>query len=104
LIRLFPGKAVAVNDGCMKVELELWPTANRFKRGHRLRVQVASGAFPRWARNTGSGERLATAVTLKAAEQTVYHDPARPSAVHLPVETPGIGAPASAGRGMRAGR
>jgi hypothetical protein len=85
LIRLFPGKVVPDAEGCLKVTLELWPTANRFKRGHRLRLQVSSGAFPRWARNTGSGEPSGTAVTLKVAEQTVYHDPGRPSAIYLPI-------------------
>jgi uncharacterized protein len=64
--------------------VRLWPTAYRFKRGHRIRVQVSSGAFPRYARNPGTGEPLATATTLKAADQAVYHDPAHPSAVILP--------------------
>lgn len=65
--------------------VRLWPTAHRFKRGHRIRVQVSSGAFPRYARNPGTGESHATAITLLAAEQTVYHDPGHPSAVILPV-------------------
>lgn len=65
----------------------LWPTAYRFKRGHRIRVQVSSGAFPRYARNPGTGEPHATAVTLLPADQEVYHDPEHPSAVILPVRT-----------------
>jgi putative CocE/NonD family hydrolase len=64
--------------------VHLWPTAYRFKPGHRIRVQVSSGAFPRYARNPGTGEPLATAITLKAADQKVYHDPSRPSAIILP--------------------
>ena len=67
--------------------VRLWPTAHRFKRGHRIRVQVSSGAFPGYARNTGTGEPHATATTLLAADQAVYHDPARPSAVILPTRT-----------------
>ena len=39
-----------------RVDVRLWPTAYRFKRGHRIRVQVSSGAFPRFARNPGTGE------------------------------------------------
>ena len=69
----------------MKVKIDLWPTAYRFRRGHRLRLQVSSGAFPRWNRNLGSGEPLATATTLRIAEQHVYHDPDHPSVVFLPV-------------------
>jgi putative CocE/NonD family hydrolase len=65
--------------------VRLWPTAYRFKKGHRIRVQVSSGAFPRYARNTGTGEPRATATTLLAADQAVFHDPAHPSAVILPV-------------------
>jgi putative CocE/NonD family hydrolase len=69
--------------------VRLWPTAYRFRRGHRIRVQVSSGAFPRYARNPGTGEPLATATTLRAADQTVHHDPAYPSAVILPVRAAG---------------
>ena len=69
------------------VTVRLWPTAHRFGRGHRIRVQVSSGAFPRYARNPGTGEPRATATTLRAADQAVHHDPARPSAVILPVRS-----------------
>jgi putative CocE/NonD family hydrolase len=65
--------------------VRLWPTAYRFKRGHRMRVQVSSGAFPRYSRNTGTGEPRASAATLRAADQAVYHDPQHPSAVIVPV-------------------
>jgi hypothetical protein len=65
--------------------VRLWPTAHRFKRGHRIRVQVSSGAFPRYNRNPGSGEPRATATTLHAADQKVLHDPTHPSAIILPV-------------------
>jgi X-Pro dipeptidyl-peptidase C-terminal non-catalytic domain len=67
------------------VDVQMWPTAYRFKRGHRIRIQVSSGAFPRFARNPGTGEPLGTATTLKAADQSVYHDPGYQSAVILPV-------------------
>ena len=46
--------------GVRAVAVELLPTAYRFRRGHRLRVQVCGGSFPRFARNTGTGEPLAT--------------------------------------------
>ncbi|MFI1213458.1 CocE/NonD family hydrolase [Streptomyces sp. NPDC020802] len=71
-------------DGPQCAAVQLWPTAHRFKRGHRIRVQVSSGAFPRYARNPGTGERPATATRLLTADQTVHHDPAYPSAVILP--------------------
>ena len=68
-----------------RVLIDLWPTAHRFQPGHRIRLQVSSGAHPRFARNPGTGQPLATATSLQVAEQTVYHDPERPSAVLLPV-------------------
>jgi putative CocE/NonD family hydrolase len=71
-------------DSPGEVAVRLWPTAYRFQRGHRIRVQVSSGAFPRYARNTGTGEPPATANRLLAADQSVYHDAARPSAITLP--------------------
>jgi uncharacterized protein len=72
-------------DEVARANVRLWPTAHLFKAGHRIRVQVSSGAFPRFARNPGTGEPHAQATTLRAADQTVYHDPARPSAILLPV-------------------
>jgi putative CocE/NonD family hydrolase len=72
-------------DAVTRADVRLWPTAHRFKRGHRIRVQVSSGAFPRYARNPGTGEPPAGATRLVAADQEVYHDPAHPSAVILPV-------------------
>jgi hypothetical protein len=88
LIRLAgsgPGSAPGPAPG--PVLVDLWPTAHRFAAGHRIRLQVSSGAHPRFARNPGTGEPLATATTLQVAEQTVHHDPDRPSAVLLPVVT-----------------
>jgi hypothetical protein len=72
-------------DEVVRATVALWPTAYQFKRGHRIRVQVSSGAFPRYARNPGTGEPHSTATTLKPADQEVYHDPARPSAILLPL-------------------
>jgi hypothetical protein len=86
LLRLAPGRGPLLPAGSIhRVRIELWPTAYRFKRGHRLRVQVASGAHPRYARNPGSGEPLASATHLVAADQTIYHDPDHPSAILLPM-------------------
>ncbi len=84
LMRLFPGRVDIYPDIC-KIVIDLWPTAHQFKAGHRIRLQVSSGAFPRYARNLGTGEPLATATKMKIAEQSVFHDPDRPSAVILPL-------------------
>jgi uncharacterized protein len=88
-------KSVNITDGILRltdatedpqrIAVDLWPTAHRFAAGHRIRLQVSSGAHPRYARNPGSGEPLATATTLLTQEQSVHHDPSRPSAILLPV-------------------
>jgi putative CocE/NonD family hydrolase len=72
-------------DTPARVDVRLWPTAHRFKHGHRIRVQVSSGSFPRYARNPGTGEPHAVATRLLAADQSVYHDAGHPSAIALPV-------------------
>ncbi|MEU7855930.1 CocE/NonD family hydrolase [Nonomuraea sp. NPDC049141] len=90
------GRSYNVCDGLVSLsgadeltlaKVTLWPTAYRFKRGHRIRVQVSSGAFPRYARNPGTGEPHATATTLRSADQEIHHDREHPSAVILPVRT-----------------
>lgn len=70
--------------GVQRVRFELWPTAHRFQRGHRLRVQVSSGAFPRWARNLGTGEPLGSGSAMVVADQTLHHGPDHPAALILP--------------------
>jgi putative CocE/NonD family hydrolase len=72
-------------DGGMRLKIELFPTANTFRKGHRIRLQVSSGAYPTYVRNLGSGEPLGQGTTLVVADQEVFHDPKRPSALILPV-------------------
>lgn len=74
--------------GLRKVHVEFWPTAYRFRRGHRMRVIVAGGAHPRYARNPGSGEPLGDAQTMVAAHQEILHGPQYPSALVLLVANP----------------
>jgi putative CocE/NonD family hydrolase len=85
VLRLGMGNNYQRLTGPMKIEVEMWPTAYRFKEGHRIRLHVASGAHPRFARNLGSGEPIGSAMTFNVAEQEVFHDSDHPSAVILPV-------------------
>ena len=77
----------STGGGSRRVRISMWPTANTFRAGHRLRLQVSSGAHPLFARNSGTGEALATATALRPADQMVFHDPDHLSAVELPVTT-----------------
>jgi len=87
LVRVVPGRFAIDADGTLAVHVDLWPAAHRFRAGHRLRVQISGGAHPRYARNTGTGDPLATAVDLRPVEVEVYHDPDRPSALLAPIMT-----------------
>ena len=86
MMRVAPGRFPTDADGVQAVEVELWPTAYRFGVGHRLRVQVSGGAYPRYARNLGTGEPLATATEGRPVEIEILHDSRRPSAVRLPID------------------
>jgi putative CocE/NonD family hydrolase len=85
IVRLSPERFAKSQDGISCVQIELAPTAHCFLPGHRIRLQISSGAHPRFARNLGSGEPLATAVTMKVAHQQVYHDPSHLSSLILPI-------------------
>src|SRR5215469_10246567 len=54
--------------------LDLWATSNVFLPGHRLRLEVSSSNFPRFARNLNTGEDAATSTRLETATNTIYHD------------------------------
>lgn len=72
-------------DGVLAVDLELFPTAYRFRAGHRLRVQVTGGAFPRYARNLGTGEPLGSATVRRTNSFEIFHDAEHPSQIELSV-------------------
>lgn len=67
--------------------VEMESTSCVFAPGERLRVEVASSAFPLFDRNPGSGvpSRLASPRDWLRARQQVLHDAAHPSRVELPL-------------------
>jgi putative CocE/NonD family hydrolase len=75
----------AGDDRILEVEVELYPTGYRVRPGHRIRVQVAGGAFPRFARNFGTGAPFGTATSAVRCRFEVFHDARHPSRVLLPV-------------------
>jgi putative CocE/NonD family hydrolase len=78
-------RLAAGDDEPTSVTLDMWPTAYRFRRGHRVRLQVTGGAFPRYPRNHGNGSDIADAVAMQPTRHHVFHDPQRPSRLLLPV-------------------
>jgi putative CocE/NonD family hydrolase len=67
------------------ITITLYPTANVFKRGHRIRVDVSSSNYPRFDVNPNTGDPLGDYRRMVAADNTIYHDAAHPSRVVLPV-------------------
>jgi predicted acyl esterase len=63
----------------------LWPTAHRFQQGHRLRLLLANAAHPRYARNLGHGDPVATSTRMRPATTTALHTDSRPSRLVLPI-------------------
>jgi uncharacterized protein len=85
--RVSPQRWARPRGGIPAVRVALWPTAQHFRAGHRIRIQLSGGAHPRFARNLGTGEPIATATTMRVAHQAIHHDPHHPSAIILPVKT-----------------
>ena len=70
-------------SGWAAIEVAMSSTAHRFGAGHRLGVQVSGGAHPRFARNTGTAEQIATATSMMPVDIEVSLASA---AISLPVQ------------------
>ena len=75
---LTPGKVY-------QFKIDPFPTANVFKRGHRIRVDISSSNFPRFDANPNSGEPLGKNRRSVTADNTVHHSAAYPSHIVLPI-------------------
>ena len=73
--------------GRSRSSFELGPTAMRFGTGHRLRLDVSSSNFPRFARSPNSAVPAteARASDFRTARQRVFHDASRVSFLELVV-------------------
>jgi hypothetical protein len=102
LCDVFPdGRSINLTDGIIRGQYEigaplepgrpyefvidLWATSNVFRAGHRIRLHIASGSFPRWDRNPNTGHALGIDSELRVAHQRIWHDAEHPSRVLLPV-------------------
>lgn len=69
--------------------IELMATSNVWKAGHRLRVTVASAAWPGAARNPNTNAPTGDDDEVRIATNTVHHTRAYPSRLLAPVVTKG---------------
>ena len=75
---LKPGKAY-------KYDIDLWFTSRVIPTGDRLRVTVASAAFPKYDRNLNTGGDNERDTRYVVVRQRILHDKAHPSFVRLPI-------------------
>jgi putative CocE/NonD family hydrolase len=108
LVDVWPdGRAMSLTDGILRARyrksladpqplvagevyeltIDLGATANVFRAGHRIRLEVSSSNFPRFDRNTNTGGVIAeeSGTDFVTAVNRVFHDAARPSRLILPV-------------------
>jgi len=71
------------------IEIALFPIANRFCRGHRLRLDISSSNFPHFDVNPNSGEPEGSWQYPRIANNRVFVNAGRPSHIVLPVVPPG---------------
>ena len=63
------------------LEFELYPTANLFAKGHRIRVDISSSNYPRFELNPNTGGPLGVDRRVRIAENSLHHS--RSSQSHI---------------------
>ncbi len=69
-----------------KVDLTPMATSNYFEKGHRIRVEVSSSNFPRFARNLNTGGNNYDESEGLIANNKVHHSRKYPSQIRLPIK------------------
>lgn len=113
LVDVYPdGRAIAIADGILRARyrdgtshprflvpgrtyaltIDLTGTAILLPKGHRLRVNITSSAFPEFDRNPNTTRPFGTSAQIAIAHQTIRHSRGYPSYIELPV-TNSLGAP-----------
>lgn len=69
----------------VRVRVAMFPTANLFRSGHRIRLDIAASNFPHFDVNPQSFEPEGAGFAPRPAVHRVFCDAARPSRVVLPV-------------------
>ncbi len=61
-----PGKII-------QIEIDMWGMFHEIKKDHRLRIEISSSAFPKYARNQNIAGNQYDTTNYKVAKQKVYH-------------------------------
>jgi len=82
-------KPAALEPGKVyEITIEPFATCNLFKRGHRIRLDIASSNFPKYDVNPNSGETAADARERRVALNTLHLSPVHGCSVTLHVADP----------------
>lgn len=80
-------KEVFMKEGeVYKIELTPMATSNYFKKGHRIRIEISSSNFPRFARNLNTGGDNYNESEGVVANNSIHHSKAHPSHIKLPIK------------------
>jgi len=72
-------------DKVYKVDLTPMSTSNYFKKGHRIRIEISSSNFPRFARNLNTGGNNYDEKESVIAHNKVHHSSKYTSHIKLPM-------------------
>jgi putative CocE/NonD family hydrolase len=79
-------KEVFMEEGNVyEVNLTPLSTSNVFKKGHRIRIEISSSNFPRFARNLNTGGNNYDESVGVVATNKVHHSKAYPSQIRIPI-------------------
>jgi len=79
-------KAVFMEAGeVYRIDVSPMATSNTFLAGHRIRVEISSSNFPRFARNLNTGGNNFDEAVGVSARNTIHHAGAHASNIRLPV-------------------
>jgi putative CocE/NonD family hydrolase len=99
------GTAIRLNDGAIRArfrkgpncevlivpgaieeyEIDCWATCIELPPGHRVRLEISSSAFGKFDVNLNGGCPVGQETDAVIAQQTIFHDVARPSCIVLPI-------------------
>jgi putative CocE/NonD family hydrolase len=72
-------------DNIYKLEITPMSTSNYFEKGHRIRIEISSSNFPRFARNLNTGGRNYDEKEGVIAHNKIHHSKDYPSQIRIPI-------------------